>query len=296
MDKEVFLHETSKYRCLVYPERISNELYLITCGVEHCLPDYSYYESDRAGYHFHVILEGKGTLNVRGKEHRLHFGQMFMTKPGEDAVYKADHDYPWTYCWMAFDGNIARESVEKAGFFDGVNFLDCHVDHQIFYSLVERALNHVELTNSGLYTHTGLLLEFLGQAIQSYNNSELNARKPHEYQTNLYVEYAVNFIGANYATAKVSDVANHIGIHRSYLMRIFKKKMGISPQEYLMQCRLKQACKLLAETDNPIQEIGRNVGYDNQMTFSRTFKLYYGVSPSAYRLQHQKDKEKGSNT
>ena len=63
--------------------------------------------------------------------------------------------------------------------------------------------------------------------------------------------------------------------------------MGISPQEYLIQCKLQQAVNFLIETNNPIQEIARQVGYDNPLTFSKTFKNFYGVSPKLYREQHR---------
>ncbi len=57
----------------------------------------------------------------------------------------------------------------------------------------------------------------------------------------------------------------------------------------MLQCRLRRACKLLAETGNPIQEIARNVGYDNPLTFSKIFKSYYGISPREYRHQQQSE-------
>ena len=58
-------------------------------------------------------------------------------------------------------------------------------------------------------------------------------------------------------------------------------------QEYLIQCKLQKAITFLIETNNPIQEIARQVGYDNPLTFSKTFKNFYGVSPKTYRQQHR---------
>ena len=73
----------------------------------------------------------------------------------------------------------------------------------------------------------------------------------------------------------------------------FKKDLTAlgSPQEYLLQCRLRHACKLLSETNNPIQEIARNVGYDNPLTFSKIFKSYYGISPRAFREQQKTESQ-----
>lgn len=285
------MYETSGYRCLVYSKRVTDDIYLKLCGVEHCMPDYCFHTKDRPGYHLHIILEGKGTLCVNGVEQKLHFGQMFVTKPDEETWYKADSEDPWAYCWMAFDGNIAKESIEKAGFTKNVNVLECNVDQQRFFDLVQNLLNNAELKSSAVYYHTGRLLEFIGLAIESYIESGKKEHKSRDYQTDTYVEYAVNFFRVNYATATVSAVAKNIGIHRSYLTTIFKKKTGVSPQEYLLQCRMRRACMLLSSTNNPIQAIAHNVGYDNPFTFSKIFKSYYGISPREYRRQQQSEQK-----
>ena len=282
-------YDEHKYRAIVYQTHISEELFLLICGVENCLPDYYFHAKDRPGYHLHVVLRGKGQLSVNGKVQDVRFGQIFVTKPGEDTWYKADKDDPWLYCWMAFDGTQTKEIIEKAGFFDGVNVQDCHVSQQDLYNLVLRVLDQAELTPSNIYSRTAYLLEFISLIIDSYCESKKENRVKHEYPTDMYVDYAANFIRANYATVKIADVAKYIGIHRSYLTGIFKKKMRVSPQEYLMLCRLKQACKLLEETNNPIQEIARKVGNDNPLTFSKTFKSYYGISPREFRRQKQSD-------
>ncbi len=284
---ELELYTTPKIRCLVYQQRISDDLYLMLCGVEDCLPDYYFNAEDREGYHLHVVLKGRGTLSVNGRETELHFGQMFITKPGEDTWYKADSNDPWSYCWMTFDGRMAKKCVKEAGFIDGVNVLDCHVDNRLFYSVVTRALNQAELHPSNVYYRTGLLLEYISIAVDSYSAIEKTSRRQGENTGVDYVKYAADFINTNYATAKIGDVAQYVGLHRSYLTNLFKSKMGISPQEYLMQCKFREACKLLKETNNPIQEIAFKVGYENPLTFSKIFKNFYGISPKEYRNQNQ---------
>jgi AraC family transcriptional regulator of arabinose operon len=62
----------------------------------------------------------------------------------------------------------------------------------------------------------------------------------------------------------------------------------MSPQQYLMQYKLKKARELLMDTDLPIQDIAMQVGYDNPLTFSKIFKNYYGESPRMYRLRKAK--------
>ena len=111
-------------------------------------------------------------------------------------------------------------------------------------------------------------------------------RKYREYSQESYVEFAVNYIENNYASISVDDISRTIGIHRSHLASIFKKQMGISPQEYLLRCRMTESCRLLRETNLPIQNVAARVGYDNPLTFSKMFKKTKGMSPREYRNAH----------
>lgn len=71
--------------------------------------------------------------------------------------------------------------------------------------------------------------------------------------------------------------------HPNYISRQFTRKMGCSFTEYLKNCRLKHAARLLTQTDLPIQEIACGVGYPNALYFSKIFRTAMGLSPSAYR-------------
>ena len=287
MRSDISVYETQKYRSIVYQNKTTEDIFLTTCGIENCNPGRCFYAQNREGYHMHMILSGKGVLSVNGKEKKLCFGNLFVTKPGEDTWYKADEEDPWIYCWMAYDGKNAREYTENAGFVDGVNHLIGSIDPEHFYFLCKNVLDLTEVSKANLLMRTGLLLEYLSLAVDSYNRTDTPSNKSVEVPTETYVKYAADYIRVNYATAKVSDVAKYIGIHRSYLTSIFKAKMGVSPQEYLIQCKVKQAASLLINTDNPIQEISHQIGYDNPLTFSKSFKNFYGVSPKHYRDQNK---------
>jgi AraC family transcriptional regulator of arabinose operon len=286
MEHKSVLHESSNYRCLDYYETQTESLYLRRCGVEKCVAGNElHYLPGRPCYHLHVILSGKGFLTVDGQTYHLHFGQMFLTRPDEEVSYCPDGEDPWTYCWMSFDGENARYYAESAGFKDGVSWQDCFVDYQEFNTLVQRVLSRPELTLANDLMRLGALFEFLSLAIESNYKSNQVVRHRHEYAPDVYVNHALDYIRKNYDTIRVTDVARYIGINRSYLTNIFKKKMGVSPQEYLLQYRLDKGSKLLLETRMSIQEVAQKIGYDNPLTFSKMFKSVYGVSPRNYRLQ-----------
>lgn len=156
-----------------------------------------------------------------------------------------------------------------------------------FLALTEKILNHHELVIANELTRTALLYEILALLINSQNQNLEELHKPHplDYSPDIYVNHAVEYIHSNYSSARISDIASYIGITRSYLTHIFKQKLHISPQEYLLSYRLDQGSRLLRTTDLSIQEVARRIGYDNPLTFSKIFKNAYGLSPKNYRKQ-----------
>jgi transcriptional regulator GlxA family with amidase domain len=59
--------------------------------------------------------------------------------------------------------------------------------------------------------------------------------------------------------------------------------LNVSPQNYLINFRLKKACDLLSGTNLSINELSNSVGYGDPFLFSKVFKKYKGISPRAYR-------------
>ncbi len=285
------LYETNLYRCLVYHEKQTDDIYLTLCGVEKCLPGYEFQCGDRSGYHLHVILSGRGTLNVNGAEYPLYRGQMFVTKPGEQTFYRADEKDPWVYCWMTFDGTKAGKYVEYTGMTEGTNWRDCYADPREYYTFVKEILDRPEMSLANDLQRLSLLLSFISLAVETEAKKQHLSRHSSDISTDTYVDMAMTYIRTNFSNVKISDVARNIGINRSYLTKIFKQKTGVSPQEYLMERKLNYACDLLIETDAQIQDIARRVGYNNLLTFSKIFKGRYGVSPKNYRLRKKNGKE-----
>lgn len=99
-----------------------------------------------------------------------------------------------------------------------------------------------------------------------------------------YVEEALRYIENNYAhSVNIQVIADHLNIERTYLYRLFKDITGSSPQEYLLDYRIRRACTLLKETDLPVSDIARSVGYDDALYFSRLFKQKKKQTPTRYR-------------
>lgn len=97
----------------------------------------------------------------------------------------------------------------------------------------------------------------------------------------------LRYLEENYRDPNISQVqlADHFQISNYTLSRLFKNELGVGFAEYLSAKRLEHAKELLLTTTEPIREIAFKAGFSNENYFSRTFKLYTGMSPSAFRKQ-----------
>ena len=78
-------------------------------------------------------------------------------------------------------------------------------------------------------------------------------------------------------------LASRHGLSRATFRRRWAEVMDKPPARYLQELRMREACRLLAETTRPIREIATAVGFEDELYFSRRFRLEQGRPPSDYR-------------
>lgn len=281
--------KATNYHGIEYLRVKSKTLYMKTCGIQRCLPGYAYPHNAREGYHLHVVLAGKGILKAEGREYHIHKGQMFLLRERDDIFYQADMEDPWYYVWITYCGENAGRYMAYAGFTDGVYVQDCNIDPSEFSSVVTEILERPHLKISSEFYRASLAVRFLSLAVESWEKSGGSSRLKNDMTVDDYVYYAEKFMKSNYSGIKVSDVADYIGINRTYMTEIFKAKMHMSPQEYLMQVRMEKSRELLLNTDVPILVVAREVGYSDQLAFSKIFRKKFGLSPDQYRKKHRNE-------
>lgn len=275
--------DEANYQVLKDNQSRTTDLYLSYCGMERCEPDSANSGSPSADFLIHFILKGRGTFRLGAGQYPLGEGQAFFIPPDtSDFCYTADHDDPWTYAWIGFNGEQAQSYLMHTGLSASTPARTISPMEDISRVMAE-LLKTKALTLSNDIKRCGCLYKLLSLLIASYQSSQPGS-STHEYPAQTYAIYAKSYIDDNYGRTNITDIAGMIGIDRSYLHSVFKKNFQISPQEYLMQRRLEHAARQLRSCGTPIQQIAREVGYEDSLQFSKIFKKHYGQSPRAYRL------------
>ncbi len=256
----------------------SLDAFVYTCGYETCTPGHSYGPILRSGYLIHYVLSGRGYYQVRGQTYRLGEGDAFLICPDELIYYEADRKDPWTYTWIGFQGVKIREYLDRTFLLTTPVFHYGQDDrirlcHEKMFEANQLSANRDLIMNSILYEYLFLLArKFPKEPVRSQENQAV------------YVEEALRYLESCYGqNLSIQSVADELGLDRSYLHRIFKAATGASPQEYLLDLRIRKACDLLQRTDLSVSIISRSVGYEDTLYFSRLFKKKKGVSPTGYR-------------
>ncbi len=98
------------------------------------------------------------------------------------------------------------------------------------------------------------------------------------------IKKCLDFIGENYnKSITLAETANICGMNKTYFCTYFKKVMGLTFYDYIMLLRLKQACKMLAQSKYSISSISQELGFSSASRFDFVFKSVIGKTPREYR-------------
>ena len=158
---------------------------------------------------------------------------------------------------------VQQQNIEVEGIFGGLpNYLEILKQHE----------------------ETGSFLKWLETQCLSLNGYFGQER---ENKTKSIIELAKKHIHQEYGNKDISleKVAVEVGLTQTYFSSVFKKETGMSFVEYLTDVRMKEAMRLLKETDEKIYVVAQKVGYPESGYFSHVFKKKFGISPIQCRRQ-----------
>lgn len=93
-----------------------------------------------------------------------------------------------------------------------------------------------------------------------------------------------SYLDSNYyQEISLDDLSRKFGISKFHMSREFKRYIGKSPNDYLIDRRMEKAKELLSDSNRTVGEIGELVGIPNANHFLYLFKSREGMTPSAFR-------------
>jgi len=96
------------------------------------------------------------------------------------------------------------------------------------------------------------------------------------------------FIEANYhKQISLQDVAQVVGYSRCYLTQLVRRLTGKPLYRWIVERRMAEACSLLLETSQTVEQIAKVVGYHDPAHFFHQFRQLYGTTPLAWRKSHR---------
>lgn len=280
---------TGKVKSLEYLKKESVELSLTHCGYEECDAGYRYKNRKKDCYMMYGISKGKCICTVNNVNYQMETNDLIFIPPESDYYFDSDPEEGCVGMWLGFTGMLAEECLMHSGFSEN-NLVQKTELVDEMSKLIENMLKVRERTFSNDLKRNGYLKIFFSRLIDEHSTkiTEMHLHPIQETETSEYIRIAIKYIVENYSQKiKINELADYVGVNRSYLASSFKKATGYSPQEYLLSIRMERAKSLLETTDLPVNTISNSVGYSDQLAFSRMFKRYAGVSPTTYREEHK---------
>jgi len=81
----------------------------------------------------------------------------------------------------------------------------------------------------------------------------------------------------------VQELSDYTHLSPSYLSRLFKKELGVSISDYILEQKVEKSENLLKFSDFSIIEIANYLAFSSQSHFIQVFKKHTGLTPSKYR-------------
>lgn len=166
---------------------------------------------------------------------------------GINALTEIKKEYPDIFVIM-LTGYAEKENIINSLKGNADDFLEKPVRYETLFSSIRRLLKRKEYDREGTVNK-------LKYIIEKNFHKDINLKK----------------------------IADIVCLTPKYVSRLFREKTGITFNAYKLNLRISEAKRLLTETEQNINEISWNVGYQNAESFIRIFKKMTGCTPVRYR-------------
>lgn len=240
-----------------------------------------------------LVDAGRGAIRLREGWVELERGDALWLRPGWDYAAEQDADDPLGAYFCHFDFvDEAGRVIPPAGFALPPERLG-----KVEMGFVEGVMKRVVASATGEKWDGGVAFPGFGRdratSLLRGLLIELDAatagdreRSPRGHADAEKMQRLAHRLAQDPAAAPgVEQLAAELNLSRAHFSRMFKRVVGRTPQRYVMMWRVRQAQRMLLESDASVGEIAERVGYGDVHFFSRQFKQETGISPGRFRKQ-----------
>lgn len=277
----------SKYKSIEYKfrdQRLYEDYYsLYSIGWEYWTASKKYYRDCRMATErqciFQYTVSGEGILEYNRKQYKMKPGQAFLIEcPGMYRYYCAENASHWEVQYITFNIvslKIWRDIMEEHGHIIEIPknspIMQCW--NEIYDLALKEQLDSFFLASGHAY-------QFMMQL-----HDTLNKEAKRRFKSDI-VQNCINLIQTEYREPlSLEYLAAECGISPSYLSRVFRQSLQVSPVQYLIQYRIEKACSLLLRNNLRVADVAHQVGFLDHNYFARVFKKITGLSPKEYRIK-----------
>lgn len=234
---------------------------------------------------FHYVRNGKGTLAIKNKTYSLNGGDFFYIPPDVPVRYYPDKHDPWRYYVFHIDDDFGGEFASLMGFTDSNYVYTSKFPHQ-----TEALFDNIFSVDSPPAEIYHLLSSCLIQILAMSRIKDTPEDETPRHSD--IVEKTKRIIELNYKNPDftINTIAEMLYITHSYISRLFKAKIGMTPIAYLTDTRLAHAAELIREKKLSARQLSEAVGFSDELYFMKCFKKKFGVTVREYRKQTENEK------
>lgn len=237
---------------------------------------------------FFLVGEGEVTVTVNGESCTLRKGDLLTVFP--NAVHSYQSEGSNQGIMVIFNPTLAGELGYKLTKFSGrEHFLRESLVHSDIPYCMESIL-HTDIKPEQLPLIKGYLLILVSRVCACLKLKPVGGQEDFDL-----VHRALLYVTGNFKeNLTLERVARELGISRSYLSRIFSKKVGSGFNQYVNSLRVGLAQHLLENPTLSVSQVALECGFESLRTFNRAFQEHVKETPRAYRKQFEASYTSGS--
>lgn len=232
------------------------------------------------------VVDGKGQFLFLNETYSISFGDLVIIPPYLEHTEQSIPDSPLQYYVIGIDGILFRskeKTIESQFLF---NFSHTPFITALFEQMIYEGKN--QECGSDLICQK--LLEIL--ILKITRAQSLTPALSHARHMSKECAKIKEYLDTHYTDHITLDSLTRLThMNKYYMVHSFTRYTGMSPIQYLNECRLEAAQRLLKETDHFVSSIASMVGFSSSSYFAQNFRKRYGITPTEYR-QSQTDIQK----